>query len=151
DVPRLKIELRPVLRRFRASRLEYDRCCHAGLPHALFRPLWAAAYLPTTIASYVRCTRPQAIRNSRLPLLRSTQPLVAKAAVRAMIVSEGDPARQTELPMCSTNVARAWHSTGREREDRMTKPALRAHPMAELVPHMTADHYSALVQDIREQ
>jgi ParB-like chromosome segregation protein Spo0J len=33
----------------------------------------------------------------------------------------------------------------------MTKPALRAHPIAELVPSMTADHYSALVQDIREQ
>jgi hypothetical protein len=33
----------------------------------------------------------------------------------------------------------------------MTKPALRAHPIAELVPHMTPDQYGALMDDIREQ
>jgi len=32
----------------------------------------------------------------------------------------------------------------------MTKPALRAHPIAELVPYMTSDQYSALLDDIRE-
>ena len=32
----------------------------------------------------------------------------------------------------------------------MTKPALRAHPIAELVPDMTPDQYSALRHDIRE-
>ena len=32
----------------------------------------------------------------------------------------------------------------------MTKPALRAHPIAELVPDMTPDQYSALRYDIRE-
>src|SRR5215813_5933875 len=32
----------------------------------------------------------------------------------------------------------------------MTKPALRAHPIAELVPYMTPDQYSALLDDIRE-
>jgi len=32
----------------------------------------------------------------------------------------------------------------------MTKPALRAHRIAELVPYMTLDQYSALVDDIRE-
>jgi hypothetical protein len=31
------------------------------------------------------------------------------------------------------------------------EPALRAHPIAELVPQMTADQYGALVHDIREQ
>ena len=36
------------------------------------------------------------------------------------------------------------------KEDRMTKPALRAHPIAELVPHMTPDQYGALVHDIQE-
>ena len=33
---------------------------------------------------------------------------------------------------------------------RMTKPALRAHPIAELVPDMTADQFDALLDDIRE-
>jgi hypothetical protein len=33
---------------------------------------------------------------------------------------------------------------------RMTEPALRAHPIAELVPHMTPDQYGALVHDIHE-
>src|SRR5215470_4823119 len=33
---------------------------------------------------------------------------------------------------------------------RMTEPALRAHPIAELVPSMTPDQYGALVYDIRE-
>ena len=33
---------------------------------------------------------------------------------------------------------------------RMTKPALRAHPIAELVPYMTADQYGPLLDDIRE-
>ena len=33
---------------------------------------------------------------------------------------------------------------------RMTKPALRAHPIAELVPYMTTDQYGALLDDIRE-
>jgi hypothetical protein len=37
-----------------------------------------------------------------------------------------------------------------EQEDRMTKPALRAHPIAELVPDMTPDQYSALRDDIRD-
>src|SRR5262245_50445341 len=32
----------------------------------------------------------------------------------------------------------------------MTKPALRAHPIAELVPYMTPDQYSALLDDIRK-
>src|SRR5262245_31081606 len=32
----------------------------------------------------------------------------------------------------------------------MTKPALRAHPIAELVPSMTPDQYGALLDDIRE-
>ena len=32
----------------------------------------------------------------------------------------------------------------------MTRPALRAHPIAELVPYMTPDQYSALRDDIRE-
>src|SRR5262245_13848393 len=32
----------------------------------------------------------------------------------------------------------------------MTKPALRAHPIAELVPYMTTDQYDALMNDIRE-
>ena len=32
----------------------------------------------------------------------------------------------------------------------MTRPALRAHPIAELVPDMTLDQYSALRYDIRE-
>src|SRR5215510_15544124 len=55
------------------------------------------------------------------------------------------------LPTCSTNVARDWHSTGHGQEDRMTKRALRAHPIAEFVPYMTPDQYSALRDDIREQ
>jgi hypothetical protein len=38
----------------------------------------------------------------------------------------------------------------REQEDRMTKAALRAHPIAELVPDMTPDQYGALRDDIRE-
>ena len=32
----------------------------------------------------------------------------------------------------------------------MTKPVLRAHAIAELVPDMTTDQYDALVNDIRE-
>ena len=32
----------------------------------------------------------------------------------------------------------------------ISKPALRAHPIAELVPHMTPDQYGALVDDIHE-
>jgi hypothetical protein len=32
----------------------------------------------------------------------------------------------------------------------MIKPALRAHPIAELVPYMTPDQYSALRHDVRE-
>src|SRR5262245_19800354 len=45
---------------------------------------------------------------------------------------------------------RAWHGTGREQEDRLTMPALRAHAIAELVPYMTPDQYGALLDDIRE-
>jgi len=39
---------------------------------------------------------------------------------------------------------------GTRQENRMTRPTLRAHPIAELVPDMTPDQYGALVDDIRE-
>src|SRR5262249_24845415 len=42
----------------------------------------------------------------------------------------------------------AWQGT--REEDRMTRQALRAHPIAELVPDMTPDPYVAVVDDIRE-
>jgi hypothetical protein len=56
---------------------------------------------------------------------------------------------QSELQPARINPTR-WHGTAGEQEERMTKLALRAHPIAELVPDMTPDQYGALRDDIRE-
>jgi hypothetical protein len=56
---------------------------------------------------------------------------------------------QSELQPARINPTR-WHGTAGEQEERMTKLALRAHPIAELVPYMTTDQYGALLDDIRE-
>lgn len=56
---------------------------------------------------------------------------------------------QSELQPARISPSR-WHGTSGEHEERMTKPALPAHPIAELVPHMTPDQHGALRDDIRE-
>src|SRR5215475_9791774 len=55
------------------------------------------------------------------------------------------------LPMCrfcAPSQSGCWQGT--RQENRMTRPTLRAHPIAELVPDMTPDQYGAAVDDIRE-
>ena len=55
---------------------------------------------------------------------------------------------RSELQPAWNNPSR-WQASS-EQEERITKPALRAHPIAELVPDMTPDQYGALRDDIRE-
>src|SRR5215510_2437300 len=49
---------------------------------------------------------------------------------------------------CAPSQSGCWQGT--RQENRMTRPTLRAHPIAELVPDMTPDQYGAAVDDIRE-
>ena len=54
----------------------------------------------------------------------------------------------TECEQTSKNAQN--EAEGAKQEERTSKPALRAHPIAELVPDMTPDQYGALRDDIRE-